>query len=98
MKSVKNAKPPTKKTESQSFLGLFNVYRRFITNFTDIRAPLNKMPCKDTADAFEIHDETTTAFYKFIEVVISPPILELLHPKIPYSIDTDASNYGIGVI
>ena len=37
--SLRNAKPPTNKTQVRSFLGLFNVYRRFIDNFISRETP-----------------------------------------------------------
>lgn len=96
-KSLKNAKPLTIKTERRSLLGLCNVYRRFISNFTDISAPLNKLLRKYIPESLEFDDEQTTAFHKFIEISTSPPILPLPHPDLPDSIDTDASNYAIVV-
>ena len=42
-KSLRDAKPPTTKTELRSFLGLCNVYRRFIKNFSMTAHPLNEL-------------------------------------------------------
>ncbi|CAN8069905.1 unnamed protein product [Agarophyton chilense] len=41
VKSLKEAKEPRTQTELRSFLGLANVYRRFIPHFADMAAPLN---------------------------------------------------------
>ena len=38
-RSLRDAKPPTSKTEIRSFLGLCNVYRRFIPNFAKEGSP-----------------------------------------------------------
>jgi hypothetical protein len=39
--ALKTAKPPTTQSELCSFLGLCNVYRRFVAGFAKIAAPLN---------------------------------------------------------
>jgi hypothetical protein len=39
--TLKNTKHPTTQTELRSFLGLCNVYRRFVRGFSKIAAPLN---------------------------------------------------------
>jgi Reverse transcriptase (RNA-dependent DNA polymerase) len=43
---LKTAPLPRTQTELRSFLGLFNVYRRFFPRFSAISAPLNVLLCK----------------------------------------------------
>ena len=43
VESLKHASPPSNKTQLRSFLGLCNVYRRFIEDFTGLANPLNKL-------------------------------------------------------
>ena len=50
--SLRDAKPPSSKTELRSFLGMCNVYRRFISEFTNWARPLNKLLKKGEPDQF----------------------------------------------
>ena len=94
--SLRDARPPTTKTQLRSFLGLVNVYRRFIENFTKVAAPLNKLLKKGAPDKFELDEEQILAFRSLIDSVLSPTVLALPVPGLPYSIDTDACDYGVG--
>ena len=49
--SLRNAKPPTSKTELRSFLGLCNVYRRCIQDFTKMAHQLNRLLKKGEPDS-----------------------------------------------
>ena len=95
-KSLKEAKPPTTKSELRSFLGLSNVYRRFIKKFAVLAYPLNQLLRKNSPDTFELNDEQLKAFRTFIDRICSPPILALPVPNLPYVVDTDACAYGLG--
>ena len=95
-KCLKDAAPATTKTEVRSFLGMANYYRRFIEDFTRKSAPLNELLLKDSPDKFELSPAQTAAFSQLIEEILSPRILALPRKDRPYSVDTDASNYGIG--
>ena len=66
-KSLKEAKPPTTKSELRSFLGLCNVYKRFIENFAVLAHPLNQLLRKNSPDTFELNDEQLKAFRTFID-------------------------------
>lgn len=97
-KSLREARPPTKKTEVHSLLDLSNVYRRFINGFTNIFAQLNKLLQNNTPDSFKMEEEHLNSFHKFIDVVSSSPILAFLHPDLSQSMDTDAIKHVIGVM
>ena len=44
--ALKRAKHPTIYTQLRAFLGLCNVYRRFVPKYSHIAAPLNALLCK----------------------------------------------------
>ena len=80
----------------RSFLGLVNVYRRFIERFSTKAGPLNELLKKNSPEKFVLNDEQQAVFRQLIDEVLSPKVLALPVPGLPYSVDTDASNYGIG--
>ena len=95
-KSLRDARPPKTKSQLRSFLGLVNVYRRFIENFSKVAGPLNKLLKKGSPEKFELDEEQVSSFRALINEVISPKVLALPVPGLPYSVDTDACDYGVG--
>ena len=94
--SLRKAQPPTNRSELRSFLGFCNVYRRFIKDFTRLAGPINKLLKKNSPDQFILDEEQLKAFRALIDCVIHPPVLALPISGLKYSVDTDASAYGIG--
>ena len=94
--SLRQAGPPTTRTGLKSFLGLCNVYRKFIRNFSKTAGPLNELLKKNSPDKFELNEKQIEAFRTLIDQVLSPTVLALPRKDLPFSLDTDASNYGIG--
>eukprot|EP00171_Calliarthron_tuberculosum_P023134 IDg23134t1 len=88
---LKNVRQPTTPTELRSFLGLCNVYRRFVRSYTDIAAPLYRLlkwtPLPKELEPFSEIEEA--AYRTLIKSVTEPPVLALPKPGLPYSIDTD---------
>lgn len=97
VKSPKNAKSRKNKTEIGSLTGLCKVYRHSVAKFTDMAAPINQWIWENKLDSFELDEYQLANFQNVIEMVCAPPKLALYHPQIPYAIDTDVNNCGIGV-
>ena len=90
------AKHPKTQTELRSFLGLCNVYRRFVRNYSYIAAPLNKFLKKEQEfNLPEFTAEKAEAFATLVTAVTTPPILVLPKMGLPYSVDTDASDHQV---
>ena len=88
---------PRTQSEMRSFLGLCNVYRRFVPEYARIAAPLTDKLKKGKPVNLEPFGESeSTAFRTLVEAICSPPILALPRPGLPYTVDTDASNRQIG--
>lgn len=67
--SLCDAQPSTNRHTKKIFLWLYNVYRRFIANFTCLAHPLNKHLKKRTPGTFQLDDEKKTAFRNLIDEV-----------------------------
>ena len=78
-------------------MGLGNVYRRFVPRFAHIAAPLNALLKKGQPEQLApFREAEREAFKALIAAVTAPQILALPRPGLPYSVDTDASDYQIG--
>jgi hypothetical protein len=61
--ALKTAKPPTAQSELRSFLGLCNVYHRFVAGFAKIAAPLNFLLRKGESPQLDyLSEEQLAAF------------------------------------
>ena len=87
---------PTTAKEVQKFLGLANYYRRFVKGFASIAKPLHKLTERNAV--FKWTKECEEAFVELRRRLTSTPILA--HPDFSkqFTLDTDASNTGIGAV
>ena len=96
---LEGLRPPRTITELRSFLGVCNVYRRFIRRLTDIAAPLNTLlegsPAKNSPIP-EFDERQRQSFETLKQAVMNPPVLSLPRVGLPYEIDTDACEHQIG--
>ena len=94
LSAVKNWTPPTTVKAVREFLGFTGYYRRFVPNFAETAAPMNKLLKKDTK--FVWSEECQRAFVDLRASLIRDPVLQFPSAEGEYIVDTDASNYGIG--
>ena len=87
---------PTNVKELQSFLGLANYYRRFITGFATITHPLNLLLRKNSK--FNWSNEAQSAFDELKSKFSSAPVLAYPNRDLPFLVETDSSNFAIGAI
>jgi hypothetical protein len=80
-------------TELRSFFGLCNYYRRFVRGFSQLGAPLTDLT---KHGAFIWIDESQKAFDHMKEVIGTCPLLALLDFTLPFVLECDASDEGIG--
>jgi hypothetical protein len=86
---------PQSVTQLRSFLGLAGYYRRFIKHFGIICRPLHDLLKKGNFHWTEIHD---IACKTLQQALISAPVLALPNFKESFTLETDASGSGIGVV
>ncbi|KAL4332802.1 hypothetical protein GQ457_07G005760 [Hibiscus cannabinus] len=94
VEAIVDWKQPTSVTVIRSFLRLAGYYRRFVSGFSKVAAPLKKLLQKGVK--YEWSDARQQAFEKLKEVLISTPVLtQPVSGKevIRYS---DASYVGLG--
>jgi len=87
---------PKTLTETRSFLGFCNFYRRFLNDYALIARPLNDLMKKDTP--FKWTENQQTAFEAIKTAVTTAPVL--VHPDLnqPFIVEADASAVGYGAI
>uniref|UniRef100_A0AAY5K2N8 ribonuclease H n=1 Tax=Esox lucius TaxID=8010 RepID=A0AAY5K2N8_ESOLU len=95
--AVRQWPPPKTVKEMQRFLGFANYYRRFIRNFSTIAAPLTALTSQKTRTLCWT-DAAKAAFDKLKDLFTSAPILHQPDSQLPFVVEVDASETGVGAI
>lgn len=77
-------------------IGLASWYRRFVPNFSTIASPLTELTRKNRP--FVWTSECDQALMRIKECLVSAPVLACPNFELPFTIQTDASDYGLGAI
>jgi hypothetical protein len=94
--TVRDWPAPTNAKELRSFLGLAGYYRKFVQNYGVIAKPLTNLLRKGVLYIWT--EETEQAFQLLKASLISATVLRLPDfPKV-FTIETDATDAGIGAI
>lgn len=72
--ALRNAQPPTNLTELRSFLGMCNVYRRFVPGFARVAAPLSRKTRKGEPTEWETLTDEELNHLKPCDKNSSPPL------------------------
>ena len=92
--AVANWIPPSTIKGVRKFLGFTGYYRRFVPDYSTVAQPLVRLLGKDCK--FKWTDACQDAFKALRALLIKAPVLAFPKEDLPYIVDTDASDYGIG--
>lgn len=100
IKAVAEWPRPRTVTELRSFLGLANYYRRFVSGFSLIAAPLTALLSGDKSKKALLpwDDFHQSAFERLKHALCSAPVLAPPQWDKPFTVRTDASDYAIGAV
>ena len=96
MAVIVNWHKPKSTTEVKSFLGVAQYWRKFISNFSSIAAPLHALTGLNKV--FQWGGKHQKAFDTLKEKISTTPILALPDLQRPFEIQTDASDYAMGAV
>lgn len=89
---------PTNGSETKRFVAFANYYRKFIKNFAELTAPLNRLSRKGVE--FIWSNECQVAFETLKYSLSNPPILQYpdFSENSKFILHTDASGYAVGAV
>lgn len=87
---------PTTKKGLMRFLGMAGFYRRYCPNFSEVAAPLTQLTSGKRRYAWT--DECQDAFQQLKTLLASNPVLVAPNFKLPFHLQTDASNLATGAV
>lgn len=94
--SIQTWPRPTTVKELRGFLGITGYYRKFIRQYAVISQPLTQLLKKGSL--FIWTDATEVAFQTLKTALISAPVLALPNFALPFTVETDACDVGIGAV
>lgn len=99
VESVLGMKTPTTTTEVRRFIGLMQWYRRFIKDFSTLSAPITALlKNRKKGQTIVWTPEADASFEKLKRCLATAPVLASPDFSKPFSIQTDASEVGLGAV
>ena len=95
VKVIVEAPAPTNIKQLESYLGVFNFYRRFAPHASTILEPLNQL--RRSGLPWRWGEEQKSAFLKSKQHLLNSQVLVRFDPKLPISVVADSSSYGLTV-
>ena len=96
LRAIESIEAPTTKTNLKSALGLFNYYRDYIKNYAELAKPLTDLTKKKVPENIPWSDVEENAFQELKSLLCKAPTLYTPRIEKPFTIQCDASSYGVG--
>ena len=93
---ILNWPKPKTVTEVRSFLGASQYWRKFISNFSSIAAPLHELT--SVKKVFQWGGKQQKSFHSLKEKISSTPVLSLPDLRQSFEIQADAIEYAMGTV
>ncbi len=93
---MQNWHVPAGVAQLRSFLGLSNYFRKFVTGWAALVAPLQKLTRKD--ESFLRSAECSEAFEGVTTALANAPVLALPDLNSPFEVICDACGVGLGAV
>ena len=87
---------PENESQLKAFMGTAGYYREFVPNYADIAAPLHSASQK--GERFRWTAECEEAFLNIKRKLMNAPILAFPRLDVPFILDTDACDSGLGAV
>lgn len=97
IESILQLQPPETNKKLYGFLCSMNYYRSLIPRFGELTAELYSM-AENRAKTCKWTPDSTAAFIKLKNALVSAPILAFPDFKLPFVVQADASNFGIAAV
>ncbi|XP_054277868.1 uncharacterized protein K02A2.6-like [Macrosteles quadrilineatus] len=94
IKPIVDMHEPQNIKQLESFIGMANFYSKFIPNFSEICAPLNKLRQKSVQWTWT--KQCSQSINRIKDALVSTPILVPFNGELPIVVVADASSVGIG--
>ena len=94
--AVQNWPVPHDAKDVRRFDGVCTFYRRFVRSFSNVARPLRQL-C-EIGHPFKWTKECNDSFQQLKAALESAPVLAYPHSAVPFLLDSDASNVGIGAV
>ena len=98
VQAVLNYPRPITKKDVRAFLGLIGYYRRFIPQFASVATSLSDLTKKGQPQIVDWGADQEDAFKSLKDHLTHSPVLAVADPSVPFVLQTDASDRGIGAV